>query len=650
VATPRAPDLEFLHELTSEMQDQYRDQDKQIQAARAVREMQVPALAGADQKYVLVSVDPRDPTVAEEAFQQTAMLTLERPKLQVKAGESEAAQTNSSLREHFTEQTLWTCGTREPGTDTMNQSVDAALNDGGAWCKILWLPDTWEQRYSIAAPQSADDYAAYDRMTEDAKKAAGPPFAWVQVNSASVYPDWSGGQLCQMLEISQRPRRSTLRRYGLGTTREGEIVPESLGQPMSPIQGQTPGQQTFTSTVTFLEFWDETYCAWAVTGTTYNGKPTGQIVKAFQHGYPFGVPYDVGYGLMMNHWRNRKIGWGISETKRWLIEYRQYLRAMHAQYVARDLLSPLTSSGDSPALPVIGDDGKPRWREQGPAPGEIVHMPSGRRLERIPYPDASTLERHMQLVDNAILQLSSPQVTSLGGLEGAGFAISQVLSYARVRIGPVKNNLESMLKGQTEKLWALIREKAKETVYVSYSETGKKQGYLGVGPEDLDATVGIEWDVQAQLPTDDLIKARYAHERLAAGTWGKDEAITYLGDNPDEIRRSLARDRIRQTPQYQQWLDSQIFMEAGRGDILAKAAQAEQLALGGALPAGGPPGMPAPAQPGLPNPAAAPGVFEGAPGQVPDLGALAAAPNGRGVRPPPYQAVVGGPPGGPPPR
>jgi hypothetical protein len=147
----------------------------------------------------------------------------------------------------------------------------------------------------------------------------------------------------------------------------------------------------------------------------------------------------------------------------------------------------------------------------------------------------------------------------------------------------------------------------------------------------------VNWEVQAQLPTDEMISARYAHERLAAGTWGKDEAVQYLGDNPDEIRRSIARDRIRESPAYQKWLDAQVFMLAGRGDLLQKAQEAEDLAqgqLGQGLGPGGPPGQ----QP-------QPGVFEGGGpglGGVPDLGALAAAPGGAGAAPPPYGQVVAG--------
>jgi len=628
----KPPSAEYLRALASELGDLYLDDDRQLDDARKQREMRVPAMAGADQRYTLVNVDPRDPDVTEEAFQQTAIMTMERPKLTLKAGEGDTAQTNASLREHWTEETLWECGTREPGQDTMAQCTDAALNDGGAWSKLLFTRDAWDLRYSQSYTSYSQSYTAYERDTEDAKKAAGPPFSWMYVDPRCVYPVFSGGRLCEVLEITERPLRSTLRRYRLDLDAVGNIVPEALGRPQAENN-----PRVLPYSVTMHEHWDEKWCTWTVAGTNYNGNPTSAIVKQFEHGYPFGVPYDFGPGLWMSYWRSRKVGWGISQTKLWLVKYRQYLRAMHAQYVARDLLSPLQSFGDSSAAPVIGNDGKPRERDPGPLPGEIINNGPGRQLARIEYPDAATLEKHMSLIDGAIAQLESPKVTTLGGMEGAGFAISQVLSYSRTRVAPVSRGLETLLKGQTEKLWDLARYKVKEKIYVGYSAGDSEAeigsgGYIGLGPKDFDRPVRIRWEVQQQLPTDDMMRARYAHERLAAGTWGADEAIEYLGDNPDEIRRSKERDRIRQTPQYQKWLDSQVFMFAGRGDILQLAQQASDLAANGVL---------ADQTQAVPQGAPAPGVFEGSPA-VPDMGALAAAPNGAGVQPPPGPQVMAG--------
>jgi hypothetical protein len=625
------PSVHYLHEMRSELEERYHDDDLQLDEYRAQREMRVPAMYGADPKYQLVHVDPRDPDVSEEAFQQTAMLTLERPKLTLKGGESDVAQTEASLREHWTEETLWECGTRTPGQDTMHSITDGALNDGAAWAKILFLPDAWDKRYAYPKPNQGESYEAwqtYDRATEEVKKIAGPPFCWDYVDPRQVYPDFSGGRISEILEVTDRPERVTFRRYRLTRDKEGRIVPEGMGEPQAP-----GGRTLLPSSVTMLEHWDEEWCSWAVASADYHGQPTGRIVKQFRHKYGF-IPYDFAPGLWQNHWKNRKVGWGVSQTKLWLVRYRQYLRAMHAQYVARDLMSPLVNYGETGAAPVIGNDGKPRDREPGPLPGEIVNLGPGRQLQPIRYADAATLEKHMQLVDNAIRELESPRVTTLGGMEGAGFAISQVLSYSRTRIGPISHNIESLLKRQTEKLWDLAQHKVQEKIWVGYSGENSQRGYIGLEPDDFNRPVRIHWEVQQELPTDDLIKARYAHERLQAGTWGSDEAIEYLGDNPDEIRRSKARDRIRQSPQYQHWLDSQVFLFAGRGDILQSASQAEQIAQQGQLP-GQAGGMATPA----------PGVFEGgAPGAggIPDLAALAQAPGGAGVAPPPGPAVMAG--------
>jgi len=641
-----APTSEYLLSLGTELGDLYLSQDQDIDTFRDQREMRTPAMAEADKDYVLVNVDPRDPDITEEAFQQTAILTLERPRLSIVGGEGDTAQTVASKLEHFTEESLWQCGTRTPGQDTMTQIADATLNDGGGWSKMLWASDLWATRYSIPSPNgkgSKAEYDSYDKATEDAKKKAGPPFVWAYVDPRNVYPQWSGGELCEVLETSQLPTRFAFRRYRLGRDVAGNIVPEELGQQTNVIEAS----RLANSTVQMYEHWDEEWATWAVCGRNYHEDRTGYIVKQYRHRYPFGVPYDYAPGLTMSHWRNRKVGWSIGHTKLWLVKYRQYLRAMHAQYVARDLLSPLVTYGDTPAAGVIGENGLPKEPEISVHPGEIINLAPGRQLARIQYPDASTLEKHMALIDGAIRDLESPRVTTLSGMEGAGFAISQVLQYTRTRIGPVRHGIEALLKGQTEKMWALIREHAGEKVWVFYggdagataSEQAKAE-YIGFGPKDLERPMHISWEVQAQLPTDEMIMARYAHERLAAGTWGKDEAVTYMGDNPDEIRRSIARDEIRASDAYKKWLYNEVFMEAGRGDMLQKAQQAMARAQFGQPASGGglPPGA---AQPGQPQP----GVFEGGGpglGGVPDMGALAAAPNGAGVSPPQYGTVVQG--------
>lgn len=626
--TSKPPTFAYLNASKLELQQLFQTQDIQIREARRIREMSRPALEGCDEKYRLVDVDPRDPAVADESFRVQAANTLNRPKLALEHRESDVAASNADLRTNWTEKTLWTCGTRGQGQDTAREIMDAALNDGGGWSKIVWSKDLWDASYKVAPPTSFGDELSVGQYNRDRKKGAqtgGPPFHWLSVDPLVCYPTWGpDGTLREMLEVTQVPLHRALRDYRLGLTPNWEIVPDELGQPMAlnQVQGIPP-------TVTRLEWWDQDWHAVAIASTTRTGGDTGIMVKGFpfEHHYEFGLPYDFAPGLWMSHWKNRKVGWGIAMTKQWLVAYRSYLRAMHAQYVARDLLSPLHRQLPPTAMQIIGLDGLPLVREEGPEPGWILNGVPGETLQPIQYPAPATLEKHITMIDAAIERLESPRVTTLEGLEGAGFAISQVLAFDLVRFGPITSNVETLLKRQTQKLWSLVRNQVREVIYVESWKDG--DGYLGLGPDDLVLPVGIQWTITPERATDDLIRSRAAHERLQAGTLDVDSVIEYLGGqdeawrkSPDEVRRGKARDMLRQSPWYQNALLEAVAGSAGRGDLLEQAQQALQAAQGGALPGQGP------GQAGLG------GVLQaGGSGVIPDAGALAMSPNGRGAVP-----------------
>jgi hypothetical protein len=180
-----APDSRYILDLMVELGDQYKQQDLDIDEMRSVREMKVPAMQEADSRYIMVHVDPRDPDITEEAFQQTAILTLERPKLSIVGGEGDTAQTIASKLEHWTEETFWQCGTREPGQDTMVQVTDACLNDGGGWTKLLW-PRTRGRPVTPCRARRLALVVMPGRTTTSSPKtprsARDPPFVWDYVD------------------------------------------------------------------------------------------------------------------------------------------------------------------------------------------------------------------------------------------------------------------------------------------------------------------------------------------------------------------------------------------------------------------------------------------------------------------------------------
>ncbi len=641
----KKPEFAYLQQSKQELAKQFQSQDIQIREARRIREMNRPALEGADDKYRLVEVDPRDPAVADESFRVQAANTLNRPKLHLDHRQSDVAAANADLRLNWTERCLFQIGTRGQGQDTPRELMDACLNDGGSWAKLVWSKDLWDARYKLPMPDVADVFSV-EQYNKEAKKhaQATPPFHWLAIDPLVIYPTWGpDGTLREVMEVTQIPLHRAMRDYDLGLTQNWELVPDEIGMPTSldQVAGLPP-------TVLRIEHWDAEWSSVALMSTTRSGGETGRIVNQFQHHYEFGLPYDFAPGLWMSHWRNRKVGWGIAMTKQWLCAYRGYLRAMHAQYVARDLLSPLHRQLPPTAAQILGVDGLPLAREEGPEPGWIINGMPGETLQPIAYPPPATLEKHMAMIDEAIDKLESPRVTTLEGLEGAGFAISQVLAFDLVRFGPCTTNVETLLKRQTYKLWSLLRTQVHETVYVeSWDEN---DGYLGLGPDDLQLPVGVKWTISPERATDDLIRSRAAHERLQSGTLDQDSVVDYLGGNdeawrasPDEVRRGKARDMLRASTWYQNALMQAVAQSAGRGDLLEQAQQAAAAAQAGALPGAVPPG-----QPGLGGVPAAMG------GIIPDVGNLAMSPNGRGAVPqngnrgltpgssPPQNSVAGG--------
>ncbi len=579
---PVAPTLNYLLALRTEMETLYSAQDTQIDRLREVRELTRPVPL--EDQYKLVSMEVHDPTIADEIQRVVATLTVNPPKLTVtsRTAAGDKGQTNATLREHATEEILRSAGQRIPGSDTFTAIVDGASGDGGAWHKLVFDKDTWETRYALTRKQF-QTAAQFDEATEEAKRLDGQPFVWVCCDARTVYPVWQSGRLGEILEVTQRPMSATFRQYRLGQNDSGDIVSEELALGTKSVAA--------TSSVTFLEHWDDTWVSYAVVGKNVKGDPTGQVVQQWQHGYGR-LPYFFAPGLWMNHWRNRKVGWSIAEAKRFLVEYRSFLWTLHAQLAARDTLTPLFRALPDTSAPIMGDDGKPVTKEAETwTLGAIYNGLPGEQLAPIPFaPTAASLKEEVALVSEAIEKLESPRVNAnIGsGLEGAGFAINQILAEARIRHDPIAQSVERSMEDLTRFMWSLIKNKVKEKVWVYRS--GGDSGWIGLGPEDIEAPVSIEWKLDPALPSGKLVEVRMWTERLKDGTAHLDQVIEALGDNPDEIRRGRAIDRMRQSEWYQRLLDMTILQELGRGDLLAMANEAQQVAMSGQL-AAAPSGM-----------------------------------------------------------
>lgn len=610
------PNEEYLTSLRQEKQAEYGEQDQQIDDMRQTRAMQKRVVLPDGCRFVDVEV--RDPTLAEEIQRVVAALTLNEPMLTIKQSrEGETYEKNATLRKDATKAILAQAARRIPGKNTFREITDGSAGDGGGWSKFLFLRDTWEARYGLRRAQfkngegTVDEDAFLDAV-DDAKKAAGVPFIWTYVDARTVYPVWSQGRLTEVLEVTRRPIHEALRRYRLGLDEQGKIVPASAGLPLNEIAASR-----IPNSVTFYEHWDDEFCSYMVEG----GYGDKRVVKQFRHRYGR-HPYFFAPGFTFPWMTNIKVGWGVAQTKKWLVDYLAFLQTLHAQQAARDTFAPMYRTVDPKGPGIMGRNGRPKATEKYKL-GEIVNGPPGSTLSAFPFPTNSTaLKEQIAYIEEKIQRIMTPRVTSeigTSGLEGAGFAMNQVLSEARIYQDPIAQAIEMVLTDVTKFMWHLIRTRVRETVWVE--QTGENGGWLGLGPDDLQVGVGIKWELDPERPSAKLLEERYWHERIDKGTASHKQAIEAMGDDPEKVRFERDMEAMRQEPWYIQYRQQQILKELGRGDILSKAAAA-------AASTGGLPGLP---NPNVLNAGAAVGAAQAGPGAIPNLANLAMAPGGGGL-------------------
>lgn len=608
--------------------------------------------------YRLNDMEIRDPTITDELDRVVPTFTLSEPELTVspppESGES--GQKNATLREQWTKAMLREAGTPRHGMPTLQAAVDACAGDGGAITKLVFKNDLWAQRYKLREKDFGDDAGyphapgsksgphKYGEAVEASKREAGVPFKWVACDVRGCYPLIRDDEIVEMVEVQERPLHDCLRQYGLTLTAEGELV-KGLGDPISESERHTgeggAGTDDAPTTVRFLERWTASTCTYVVEG----GKNAVQV-KHWRHGYGR-VPYFTALGRMVNWWRNRKVGWSVSQSKASLVEYMSFLMTLHAQVACRDALPPMYETIPDGAIPLLGEDGKPIRSEKW-QPGQIRIGPPGGNLQVPQFPTSSAnLERHIALIRDQITQMDAPKAPSNLADADNGFATSLVMSEARIKQDPIGQSIERLLVEVTRFAWHLVRTKVREPVWVQAGEgsgvEGSARGWLSAGPDDLGPGVGVRWSLSSERPNAQLVESRYWHERVRERTASRWQAIEAMGDNPDEVDEEIAWDQIRQSPEYLNLLKQRLFEKVNRGDIL-KRTLAEQMAQSGMVP--GVPGTMPPGGPGGPPGAGGMpmgmGQLSGAPpgappamgnGVTPDMGNLTQAPGGAQAAP-----------------
>lgn len=649
------PDLTYLQALVSAVETHYHEQDDEIDLRRRVRSLNDPPHIPDDLKVGDIDTTIQDPIVTDECARVVASLAKNSPKCQVTAGDqaTDAGQENSTLREHFTEEVFRSCGSRVPGMETFRALVDACVADGGAVAKLLYLPDTWESVFKLREEDYEDDgddvprerrrsrNQKFNGSRENQKKKSGAPFVWLPVDIRTWYPVFESDKIVECIEVTERSTLDIRRQYGIAIGKDGRLE-ERIGPPMSRDEGQV-----FPSTVRFIEYWNERWAAAYVE----NGRGESRLLRTWRHDYGR-VPYFFMPGLMMNHWRGRKCGWGVADSKIDLARFRSFMLTLMLQSTARQAGAPMKWTKPQGAEPVVGTDRAPIPVLDVPLAG-LLNLGPEEDVKVVDLPGIpESIEKMVAVATRMLDDLNTPRMgANLGGdLAGAGYAINSVLAEAKSKHDPFLKSIARGYEEATYFMWELICNRVKEKVWVRTSPVAGQPNsptmqWLGAGPDDLDEAVGVIWVIDPEPATSKIVDERYVGERLQQGTMSLDQAIAYLGDNPDEVRLGKVLDRLRNEPFYTQYVNEQVMRKLRRGDLLKQAADA--MAQTGLVP-GMPPQLAAQmlmqrmgtgAPMGLP-----PGAAPGGP-IMPDQGALAMSPGGTGAAMAPSPYPGGLPPG-----
>lgn len=606
--------IDLLKKLIEETERTYADQDAAIEEGRACLEWRNDIPIGSD--YLTTGFKVRSAEYVDEIIRVGSLLTANEPTCQVTFKSD--AETKQQLQDKI-EQATVAMLLRAAGHEgkTYKRVGKSGAQDGGAWSRMVWKSERWEDVFRVKRDDFEDDEGydplrpgkkksrdtKYVEQVEQLKKGAPFPITWDYIDPKTVRPLWrSDGELSAVLVVSERPLWSTLRDYGL-TLSNGEVTPEMIGEPQPPKRNATSA--TTATTIRFVEHWDDTY----VTYFLDHGR--GYQIDQFAHDYKC-IPFAHSYGETLAHQGNIKVGLSAGYVLKSSVDYLSYLKTLHANLAAKSI-APTYQRQVPQGLDVVRNAKGQVQETTEIKPNQIINLRPGESIQ--PFTQAESnpqIREQITMTQEQVQQLRGPQTT--GNLNDAsnGFAIQSVLSEYRIRLSPYISGLQDHLKQATVLLHKLIKHKGQQTVYVQ----GPGGQWLSLGPDDLAEGFDVEWDISPETPSAKIVERRHIVEGIQAGLETVEGGIIAEGRSPAEVRKQQLKEMLRQTPEYQQMATAEFLAQAGRGDLALRYAAAAQLAQTGVIP---------------PSPDLAGGM--GAGGLPGDFGAMTMAPGGVGANP-----------------
>lgn len=545
------PGEAYLRELEEQLLAEFSERNARVERLRRLRHMETPV--DIPPAYRTSAREVRTPLAREQLKRVIGSLTANRPLVHVPPAEpTEAARASADLRARWTNAALRRMDS-EAARDVFGMLVDAMVADGAGVLKLLYAPDRWAAypRRSTDPDESAETFL---QRAERFKKSARFPLAWRDVDVTTFYPLEGEDGLEACLEIAERPRHLVQRRYGLITDkRTGRLVPaggdaQTDPDPVgAPLVGARP-----TSRV--VEYWDDEYFAYLV---------DGHLVRRGRHGYG-AMPYVHAYGDQTPSRDPAKAGVSMLASMEYLVPLLDQLLTMKQNALFLYAYPTPKITNFSPIDPSLANDGRPRALDF--RPGEILPLYPGEDLSFLQWQGAPPdLDELIAQTRAMIDQAGAPSVLFGVPPDGntSGYLLNQLINTARVSFQQIARHAEQALEQIVRLMWRLLETRIGEPVFVFEAED--EQGWIGLGPQDIDGYHAVRVRLDPLGPADDVaqgtLAASLVSARLASRRWAMREKLGI--EDAETVEDEILLDELIDTPEVRAAIVREALGQAG---------------------------------------------------------------------------------------
>lgn len=571
-----------------------------------------PNIPDAYQKTALVV---RSRLAIKIATMVTAALSVNPPTTSFQpVGFGTSYEENSSLREHFFDAS-WTRQQEEAKDRLFRKFMYGLVTKGSAVLKTVERQKSAWRGYSkysrelkgeLDSPEgpyqgldNAGKDSVYHARTEEYKRGQPYPIRTSYIPANTYYQIKGEDGITFAAEVKQVAYTEGLDKFGYALDARGHVVPQGMGYALPSNQwGQVMGK---TRTLAMYEAWtwDTVFYVLigpgqaASSGTKLGG---GTLVKKLKHRYGDAIsktlrgPYFHAYGTSTDSALPDRAGLSILYPYLDLFPLLDSLltiRANAAYFTGFPTFKRVYNPNvQMPAAPYGKDGADKDARLTTITPGSIYPYD----VEPIQMPAAgpdfnSFLSEVHQMIQDAL-----PESVQGAGPATSGYDTNQKAYLASLAWDPIVDNAEVALSEQRSFESWLIENRIKEPVTVwgvmpPDQKRGTRDGWLTIGPDDLKGVHRYQVKLNPQTPSNRIIDIRTHEELLKMELESREDAITELGGNPEEVERSWLLYKLKQDPAIQSALRDRTFKQLATID---QGAMGGQAALAGQVQPGQP--------------------------------------------------------------